>query len=189
MPRMNRGLAPRVHVAAVVAPLAAFLSIAPPHAQTKRLPQPAVRYVPSPQSVVDAMLAMAHVTSSDVVYDLGSGDGRIPITAAQRYGAQGVGIEIEPRLIAEAKDNAVKAGVANRVVFLNEDLFETDIRPATVVTLFLLPRLNQQLIPKLKRELRPGARIVSHQFDMGEQWPPEKSQDVNGLMIYLWTIK
>jgi SAM-dependent methyltransferase len=174
-------------------PLAAFLVgcllVAIASAQTKRLPQPAVRYVPSPQSVVDAMLALARVTADDVVYDLGSGDGRIPITAAHRYGARGVGIEIEPRLIAEAKDNAAKAGVAARVVFLHQDLFESDIRPATVVTLFLLPRLNQELMPKLRRDLRPGARIVSHQFDMGPEWPPEQSQDVSGLTIYLWTIR
>ena len=158
-------------------------------AQTRRLPPPAVRYVPSPQSVVDAMLELAHVTAKDVVYDLGSGDGRIPITAAQRYGARGVGIEIEPRLIAEARENAAKAGVSDRVWFVNDDLFASDIRAATVVTLFLLPRLNQELMPKLKRELRPGTRIVSHQFDMGPEWPPERSQDVSGLMIHLWTVK
>jgi cyclopropane fatty-acyl-phospholipid synthase-like methyltransferase len=135
------------------------------------------------------MLTLAGVGAGDVVYDLGSGDGRIPIAAAQRYGAFGVGIEIDAKLNREAADNARKAGVADRVRFLTQDLFETDISQATVVTLFLLPRVNQELIPKLKRELRPGTRIVSHQFDMGEQWPPEKSRDVNGLMIYLWTIR
>jgi SAM-dependent methyltransferase len=181
----------RKSVTRTLLPVIAAASIlsASAQAQTKRLPQPAVRYVPSPQSVVDAMLALAQVTSSDVVYDLGSGDGRIPITAAQRYGAHGVGIEVEPRLIEEAKDNAARAHVADRVVFLNQDLFETDIRPATVVTLFLLPRLNQELVPKLRRDLRPGARVVSHQFDMGPDWPPEQIQDVSGLTIYLWTIR
>lgn len=149
---------------------------------------PDVRYVPTPQSVVDAMLELAHVTSADVVYDLGSGDGRIPITAAQRYGARGVGIEIDQRYVDEAIDNAKKANVWGRVSFVNQDLFESDISPATVVTLFLLPRLNQQLIPKLKA-LRPGTRIVSHMFDMGPDWPAEESQDVNGLTIYLWTIR
>jgi 16S rRNA G966 N2-methylase RsmD len=134
------------------------------------------------------MLELAHVTAADVVYDLGSGDGRIPITAAQRYGARGVGIEIEPRLIREANTNAAQAHVTDRVVFLNQDLFEADISPATVVTLFLRPRLNQDLMPKLKA-LRPGTRIVSHQFDMGPQWPAEASQDISGLMIYLWTIR
>jgi cyclopropane fatty-acyl-phospholipid synthase-like methyltransferase len=135
------------------------------------------------------MLALAQVTAADVVYDLGSGDGRIPIAAAKRYGAYGVGVEIDAKLNRRAEDNAKAAGVVDRVRFLTEDLFEADISQATVVTLFLLPRINQELMPKLRRELRPGTRIVSHQFDMGEQWPPERSQDVNGLMIYLWTIK
>ena len=161
----------------------------PVRAQFKGTRQPDVRYVPSPDSVVDAMLELARVTAGDVVYDLGSGDGRIPIAAAQRYGAFGVGVEIDAKLNRVAADNAKKAGVTDRVRFLTQDLFEAEIGQASVVTLFLLPRINQDLIPKLKRELRPGTRIVSHQFDMGEQWPPEKSQDVNGLMIYLWTIK
>jgi cyclopropane fatty-acyl-phospholipid synthase-like methyltransferase len=150
---------------------------------------PDVRYVPSPQSVVDAMLEMAQVTSHDIVYDLGSGDGRIPITAAQRYGARGVGIEIDRRWVDEAIDNAKRANVSNRVSFLNQDLFESDISSATVVTLFLMPRVNQQLMPKLKSTLRPGTRIVSHMFDMGPEWPPEQSQDVNGLTIFMWTIR
>jgi SAM-dependent methyltransferase len=157
-------------------------------AQT-RLRPPDVKYVPTPQSAVDAMLELAQVTANDVVYDLGSGDGRIPITAAQKYGARGVGIEIDSYYLRFAFDNLAKSGVANRVVFLNQDLFESDISPATVVTLFLLPRLNQQLMPKLKRELRPGSRVVSHQFDMGEQWPADETRDVNGLTIYLWTIR
>ena len=155
----------------------------------KGVKQPDVRYVPSPDSVVDAMLALAHVTAGDVVYDLGSGDGRIPIAAAKRYGAFGVGVELDFKLNRAADANAKKAGVADRVRFFTQDLFEADISAATVVTLFLLPRINQELIPKLRRELRPGTRIVSHQFDMGEQWPPEKTQDVNGLLIYLWTMK
>jgi 16S rRNA G966 N2-methylase RsmD len=157
-------------------------------ATLQRLKPPDVRYVPTPQNVVEAMLEMAHVTSADVVYDLGSGDGRIPITAAQKYGARGVGIEIEPRLIRESLDNAAKARVSDRVWFLNQDLFETDLSPATVVTLYLHPRMNQQLMPKLKK-LRPGTRIVSHYYDMGPEWPPEQSQDINSLMIYLWTIR
>jgi cyclopropane fatty-acyl-phospholipid synthase-like methyltransferase len=165
---------------------AAATAVAQPFKGTK---QPDVRYVPSPDSVVDAMLELARVNASDVVYDLGSGDGRIPIAAAKRYGAFGVGVEIDAKLNRVAADQARAAGVSDRVRFLTQDLFETDISAATVVTLFLLPRLNQDLIPKLRRQLKPGTRIVSHQFDMGEQWPPEKSQDVNGLMIYLWTIK
>lgn len=170
--------------------LALLLCAAPAGAQPfKGTKQPDVRYVPSPDSVVDAMLKLAQVTASDVVFDLGSGDGRIPIAAAQRYGAFGVGVEIDGRLNRDAADNAKKAGVADRVRFFTQDLFEADISQATVVTLFLLPRINQDLMLKLKRELRPGSRIVSHQFDMGEQWPAEQSQDVNGLMIYLWTIR
>jgi cyclopropane fatty-acyl-phospholipid synthase-like methyltransferase len=172
--------------AVIVMLLVAAPAAAQPFKGTK---QPDVRFVPSPDSVVEAMLALARVGASDVVFDLGSGDGRIPIAAASRYGAFGVGIEIDAKLNREAIDNAKRAGVADRVRFLTQDLFEADISQATVVTLFLLPRINQELIPKLKRELRPGTRIVSHQFDMGEQWPPEQSQDVNGLMIYLWTIR
>jgi predicted O-methyltransferase YrrM len=157
--------------------------------QFTRLRPPDVKFVPTPQNVVDAMLELAHVTAADIVYDLGSGDGRIPITAAQKYGARGVGIEIDRFYLRDAYDNVAKAGVADRVRFLNEDLFQSDIHEATVVTIFLLPKLNLQLIPKFRRELRPGTRIVSHKFDMGEEWPPEKTQDVNGLMIYLWTIR
>ena len=166
-----------------------LLMAAPASAQFNGTRQPDVRYVPSPDSVVDAMLELAHVTAGDIVYDLGSGDGRIPIAAAKRYGAFGVGVEIDAKLNRVAADNAKKAGVTDRVRFFTQDLFEADISQADVVTLFLLPRINQELIPKLRRELRPGTRIVSHQFGMGEQWPPEKAQDVAGLMIYLWTIR
>jgi ribosomal protein L11 methylase PrmA len=157
--------------------------------QTRRLRPPDVKYVPTPQNVVDAMLALANVGATDVVYDLGSGDGRIPITAAERYGARAVGIEIDSDRIREANDNLAKTRVRDRVWFLNQDMFETDLSPATVVTMFLLPRLNLELMPKLRTELRPGSRIVSHQFDMGPTWPPEQAQDIDGLMIYLWTIR
>jgi cyclopropane fatty-acyl-phospholipid synthase-like methyltransferase len=167
-----------------------MLTASPAAAQPfKGTKQPDVRYVPSPDSVVDAMLELARVNAGDILYDLGSGDGRIPIAAARRYGAFGVGIEIDAKLNRVAADNAKAAGVADRVRFFTQDLFETDISQATVVTLFLLPRLNQELMPKLRQQLRPGTRIVSHQFDMGPQWPPDQSQDVNGLMIYFWTIK
>jgi SAM-dependent methyltransferase len=158
-------------------------------AQTHRLPQPGVRYVPTPQSVVDAMLELAHVTRADVVYDLGSGDGRIPITAAQRYGARGVGVEIEQRLVAESNVNARKARVENLVTFIHGDLFETDITPATVVALFLLPRMNQDLLPRLRHDLRPGARIITHGADLGPTWPPDEERDIGGLMIHLWRIR
>ena len=152
------------------------------------LREPDVIYVPTPQEVVDAMLAMANVRSTDVVYDLGSGDVRIPVTAAQKYGARGIGIDINPERIKEANENLAKAKVGDKVKFLNQDLFETDISDATVVTLYLLSTLNLKLMPKLKA-LRPGTRIVSHSFDMGTEWPPEKTETVNGRSIYYWTIK
>jgi SAM-dependent methyltransferase len=154
-----------------------------------RLPQPAVKYVPTPQHVVEAMLALARVTSVDTVYDLGSGDGRIPITAATKYGARGVGIEIDPFHLRDAYDNLKKAGVGDRVRFLNQDFFTADIHEATVVTLFLLPQVNQRLMPKLKHDLRNGARVVSHLYDMGDDWPPQEARDIDGSMIYLWTIE
>jgi precorrin-6B methylase 2 len=156
--------------------------------QAGTLRQPDVIFVPTPQEVVDAMLQMANVTARDFVYDLGSGDGRIPITAAQKYGARAVGIDIDPQRIKEANENLAKANVGDKVKFLNQDLFETDLSQATVITLYLLPSLNVKLMPKLK-QLRPGTRIVSHSFDMGSEWPPEKTQDVQGRMIYYWTIK
>jgi predicted RNA methylase len=122
------------------------------------------------------------------VYDLGSGDGRIPITAAQKYGARAIGIDINPERIKEANENLSKAKVGDKVKFLNQDLFETDISDATVVTLYLLSSLNLKLMPKLKA-LRPGTRIVSHSFDMGTAWPPEKTDIVGGRSIFYWTIK
>jgi SAM-dependent methyltransferase len=177
-------------VAAVMAIASLLATIAPAGAQqaAPKLREPDVIYVPTPQDVVDAMLEMASVSASDVVYDLGSGDGRIPITAAQKYGARAVGIDINPQRIQEANANLAKANVGNKVTFLNQDLFETDFSEATVVTLYLLPRLNLQLMPKLKG-LKKGTRIVSHSFDMGTDWPPEKSQHINGSAIYFWTIR
>ena len=135
------------------------------------------------------MLELAHVTAADVVYDLGSGDGRIPITAAQRYGARGVGIEIDSTLVRESNSRLAQSGVADRVRFVNQDLFETDLSEATVVTVFLLPRVLDRLLPKLRRELKPGTRIVSHQYHFGDEWPPDETRDVYGLTIYLWKIR
>lgn len=149
---------------------------------------PDVIYVPTPQDVVNAMLKLARVTGSDVIYDLGSGDGRIPITAAKTYGARGVGIDIDPQRISEAMANLKAAGVGDRVRFLNQDLFTTNISEATVVTLYLLPSLNLKLIPKLNKELKPGTRIVSNSFDMGTAAPPLETVEVNGRRIYFWTI-
>ena len=174
--------------ALALAVILAVPAVAQQATATKPLRDPDVIYVPTPQEVVDAMLEMANVTANDVVYDLGSGDGRIPITAAQKYGARAVGIDINPERIKEANGNLAKAKVGDKVKFLNQDLFETDISEATVVTLYLLPSLNLKLMPTLK-QLKPGTRIVSHSFDMGTEWPPEKTQDVNGRTIYFWTIK
>jgi tRNA G37 N-methylase Trm5 len=180
---------PRTTIAVVtVAVLCALAGAFYAAQQPAPLREPDVVYVPTPQAVVEAMLALAEVTSSDVVFDLGSGDGRIPITAAQRYGARAVGIDINPERIKEARENLAKTSVGDKVTFLNQDLFETDISEATVVTLYLLPSLNLKLMPTLKA-LKPGTRIVSHSFDMGSEWPPEKTQNVDGRNIFFWTIK
>ncbi|MDX2243525.1 MAG: class I SAM-dependent methyltransferase [Leptolyngbyaceae cyanobacterium bins.302] len=148
---------------------------------------PDVVYIPTPVPVVNEMLRLANVTSKDVVYDLGSGDGRIVITAAEQRGARGIGIDINPERIQEANENAQKAGVADRVEFRQQDLFQTDFREATVVTLYLLPELNLKLRPKLLRELKPGTRIVSHAFDMGD-WKPERVVEVAGKTVYYWVV-
>jgi SAM-dependent methyltransferase len=146
-----------------------------------------VIYVPTPYATVEAMLALGEVGPSDVVYDLGSGDGRIPIEAATRFGARGVGIDISPQRVAEARANAKAAGVTDRVRFRRQDLFAADFHDATVVTLYLLPELNQRLKPRLMA-LKPGTRIVSHVWDMGD-WPPEKRLPVaEGFEIYLWRV-
>jgi predicted O-methyltransferase YrrM len=138
-----------------------------------------VPYLPTPQVVVEEMLKMAQVKGDDVLYDLGSGDGRIVITAAQKLGTRGVGVEMDPQRIQEANENAQKAGVGDRVQFLQQDLFQTDLSEATVVTLYLLPELNKKLRPRLLSQLKPGTRIVSHEFDMGE-WKPQRVVVVQG---------
>ena len=145
-------------------------------------------YVRTPANVVSAMLKLAGVKASDIVYDLGCGDGRIVIAAAKGYGAHGVGIDIDPERIQEARENARKSGVEALVKFEVNDLFATDIRNATVVALYLLPDVNLRLRPKLLKELKPGTRIVSHDFHMGD-WKPEKHEMVDaGSNIYLWRI-
>ncbi len=148
-----------------------------------------VPYVPTPQSVVDKMLDLAQVGKKDVLYDLGCGDGRIVVTAAKKRGARGTGIDLNPVRIAEAKENAKNAGVAGRVDFKVGDLFQADVSPATVVTLYLLPSVNVKLRPRLWQQLKVGTRVVSHAFDMGPEWPPEKKDDVEGRKIYYWTIR
>ncbi|BBD61013.1 hypothetical protein NIES2109_38140 [Nostoc sp. HK-01] len=145
-----------------------------------------VPYVPTPQPVVDAMLQVAKVGKNDILYDLGSGDGRIVVTAAQKYGTRGVGIDINPERIQEANANAQKAGVTDRVQFRQQDLFKTDLSEATVITLYLLPEVNQRLRPQLLK-LKPGTRIVSHAFDMGD-WKPQQTLQVDGKTIYYWVV-
>jgi tRNA G10 N-methylase Trm11 len=164
-------------------------TLAGPQAATQTAPlrTPDVHYVPTPPEVVAAMLKVANVEESDIIYDLGSGDGRIVITAAKEFGAHGTGIDIDPQRVKEARANAEAAGVSGKVKFLNQDLFESNFSDATVVTLYLLPSLNLKLRPKLLAELKPGTRIVSHAFDMGD-WVPEKTLDVNGRKVYYWTI-
>jgi precorrin-6B methylase 2 len=151
-------------------------------------PQLDVPYVPTPQPVVERMLALAKVARDDVLYDLGSGDGRIVITAAKRYGARGVGIDLDPERIKEARENAIKAGVHKRVQFIAGDLFKADLSDASVVTLYLLNSVNRDLRPQLWKQLKVGTRVVSHAFDMGAEWPPEKTETVAGRVIYYWTI-
>jgi len=149
---------------------------------------PDIYFTPTDQPVADAMLRLARVASSDVVYDLGSGDGRIPILAAQKYGARGVGIELDPQLVALSREVAREGDVGDRVTFIEGDLFTTDLSPATVVTLYLSERVNLRLEPKLKRELRPGTRIVSHQFPIGS-WSPDQRVRVDNEDLFLWEIR
>jgi SAM-dependent methyltransferase len=148
---------------------------------------PDVHYVPTPHHVVEAMLRLTAVGPKDVVYDLGSGDGRIPIAAAKRFGARGVGIDIDPARIKEATANARAQRVSDRVRFLRQDLFQTDFSTATVVTLYLLPSLNVKLRPMLFRVLKPGTRIASHAFDMGD-WLPDAKLEIEGTNAFFWTI-
>lgn len=147
-----------------------------------------VPYQPSPQAVVDNMLRLAGVGKDDVVYDLGCGDGRIVIAAAKDYGARGVGIDLDPLRIKEARANAKAAGVEERVRFIVGDLYASKFSDATVVTLFLWPQVNLKLRPLLWQQLKPGTRVVSYIWDMGPEWPPEKTAIVDGKKIYYWTI-
>jgi SAM-dependent methyltransferase len=178
----------RTLLASLAAAAVALGLVLPAAAQTTTPAQLDVIYVPTPQPVVDAMLELAQVKRSDVVYDLGSGDGRIVITAAKKYGASGVGIELDPALVKKARANAAAAGVAGRVQFVTQNLYTADLSKATVVTLYLLQSINERLRPKLVRQLKPGARIVSHVFNMGPEWPPEKTVTVDRSRIFLWSI-
>lgn len=156
--------------------------------QTESSRRPDVPYVPTPQAVVEKMLDVAQVGKGDVVYDLGCGDGRIVITAAKERGARGVGIDLNPTRIAEANTNAKNAGVEDKVKFMVGDLFQADFSAASVVTLYLLPDVNRALRPILWRQLKIGTRVVSHDFDMGPEWPPERTERIGAKTIYYWTI-
>jgi len=146
-----------------------------------------VPFVPTPEPVVEKMLELANVGPNDVIYDLGSGDGRIVITAAKKYGARGIGVDIDPERIREARQNAEAAKVTDLVEFHEGDLFNVDLSDATVVTMYLLSRVNLKLRPKLFEELKPGTRIVSHAFDMGD-WEPLRTETVDGSTVYYWEI-
>src|SRR5438128_351730 len=185
---IDRSACSRIAVLILTASLAAAQD-----SQARR--QPDVPFVPTTDEAVQAMLKLAGVKKSDTVYDLGCGDGRIVIAAAKNYGAHAVGIDIDPQRIREAKENAKKAGVESLVRFEQNDLFKADFRPATVVTLFLLPEVNLRLRPKLLEDLKPGTRIVSNTFDMGD-WKPEKEFIVGGddddtylsRRLFLWIV-
>jgi tRNA G37 N-methylase Trm5 len=168
---------------------AACLPSAPALAQEAvETPRLDVPYVPTPPEIVERMLSLGKVGKNDLLYDLGCGDGRIVVTAAKERGAHGVGIDLNPVRIAEANENARKAGVEKMVTFKVGNLFETDVSPATVVTLYLLPSVNRQLRPQLWKQLKVGTRVVSHDFDMGSDWPAERKVQIDGKTLYLWTI-
>lgn len=177
----------RILSRSLLAALVVGLGVGAARAQQPALRAPDVGNQPTPPEVVEAMLRAAHVGPRDVIYDLGSGDGRIVITAAKKYGARGVGVDLDPTCVWEATERAKDAGVSDRVRFLNQDLFDTNVSEATVVTLYLLPALNLKLRPKLLAELRPGTRIVSHAWDMGD-WTPEQTLEVDGRTVYVWTV-
>jgi SAM-dependent methyltransferase len=155
--------------------------------ETPPVAGPEVPFVATPMEVVDEMLRLAGVGPGDVVYDLGCGDGRIVLRAAEKHGARGVGVDVDGRLVAEAGEAAARAGLAGCVEFRQQDLFGVDLSEATVVTLYLFRRMNLELRPKLLAELRPGARVVSHQFDTGD-WKPDRTVTVRGKKLFLWTI-
>jgi SAM-dependent methyltransferase len=179
-------------IRAIVAAFAATgFAFANACAQERALAPPDVRFEPTPMKVVQQMLWLADTNSSDVVYDLGCGDARIVITAVRRFGARGVCVDIDPARIAEGRENARRAGVSDRIRFVNDDLFATPIGDATLVTLFLTREVNLRLRPKLLRELKPGTRVVSHWHDMGD-WTPDQTayvrSDDQDRPMYLWVI-
>jgi len=174
-------------VASLAGPAARQAAVGQPTPAPKLAP-----FMPTPAEVVDRMLAMAQVTRTDVVYDLGCGDGRLVITAAKRYGARGVGVDIDPALIAQSRANAKKEGVDGLVEFRQQDALTVDLSPASVVTLYLLTEANLQLRPRLQTQLKAGSRVVSHQFGMGD-WVPTRTETITDhlgttRLLYLWVI-
>lgn len=186
---MSSTIARALCVVACVSVVAEAADIPTPGRSQRATRTPDIFFAPTSQPVVQEMLELARVTRDDVVYDLGSGDGRIVVLAAQTYGARGVGIELDPRLVASSRQVAKDAGLDDKVTFIEGDLFTADISAATIVTLYLSTSVNRELEPKLRRELRPGTRIVSHQFPIGS-WTPEKvvRSKVDGTDLFLWTI-
>ena len=185
--RWTRRLAALAFACAVPATAGAEPPIGIAHQSSAQQPLDVI-YVPTPAEVVRQMLLTAKVGRADIVFDLGSGDGRIPIAAVKDFGAaRGIGIELDPLRIAEARANAAAAGVADRVEFIQQDLFETDLGGATVVAMYLLPAMNERLQPKL-RALKPGTRIVSHNYDMGREWKPARSFVVENSLVHFWTV-
>ncbi len=186
----DKGVKPALRaIQAMVA--VAVVTFSPPsfaQEETKPARQLDVWYVPTPHQIVERMLDVAGVRTGDVVYDLGCGDGRMVIAAAKKFATRGVGVDLDPQRIREARANAKAAGVEHLVTFEVGDMFKTDIREATVVMLYLLPELNRRLKPKLLAELRPGARVVSHDFDMGKEWPPDEYVKLGTSGVYFWRI-
>jgi predicted RNA methylase len=167
--------------------MAVTVAVAAAAVSQPRPPALDIHFTPTRQMVAEAMLELAATRADDVVYDLGSGDGRLVILAAQLHGAQGVGFELQPHLVAQSRQSAAEAGVADRVRFVDADLRTADLAPATVVLLYLSTSLTRELTPKLLRELRPGARIVSQQFLLADR-PPDRSVTVEGAALHLWTV-
>lgn len=190
---MSGSASPKFLAALLVAAFSAgpgTMGCSPGGPEARRPPNraPDVPYVPTPEDVVSEMLRVAVVTQKDVVYDLGSGDGRVVIAAARDFGARGVGLEIDRHLVAESQNNAREAGVAHLVEIVHADLFRTDLSPATVVTFYLLPSVAEALRPKLLRELAPGTRVVSHNYGMGD-WEPRQSVRVDERhVVHLWVV-
>lgn len=173
-------------IAGISAPLSLFCAMTFGAMAEPPSHPPDVLYFPTPQQAVDIMLEMAEIRDGDVLIDLGSGDGRIPITAAKRYGIRGMGVEIDPELVKQANEAAKREGVADKVVFKEQDLFETDLSEASVITLFLLTSINVKLRPALLK-LKPGTRVLSYSFGMGA-WKPDRTEMVDGRAVHLWVV-